>query len=152
LNQGSKSNTYPLEIPFLLISLQTYQPTPTSVIHLLRKPDLQMGCWFWLWTLQICRWVVDFGCEHCRSADGLLILAVNIADPFKWWSTCCVASSNFCCNTQSGTGFTKDGFCFVKNPARTVSLQLRRIKAPKGSVWKHYTHSSVQKKLHQEDF
>jgi hypothetical protein len=36
----------------------------------------------------------------------------------------------------------------VKNPARTVSLQLRRIKAPKGSVWKannidwkHYTHT-----------
>lgn len=33
--------------------------------------------------------------------------------------------------TKSGTGFTKDGFCFVKNPARTVSLQLRRIKHPK---------------------
>jgi hypothetical protein len=35
--------------------------------------------------------------------------------------------------TKSETGFTKDGFCFVKNPAKTVSLQLRRIKHPRFS-------------------
>jgi hypothetical protein len=33
--------------------------------------------------------------------------------------------------TKSGTGLAKDGFCFVKNPARTVSLQQRRIQHPK---------------------
>lgn len=142
LNQGSKSNTYPLEIPSCWYLCKNYQPTPTSVLHLLRKPDLQMGCWFWQWTLQI---------------HGLLILAVNIADRFEWWSTCCVASSNFCCN-EEWNWICQGWILFCEEPSQNCKSTTEKNQAPKGSLqkanidWKHYTHSSVQNKLHQEGF
>jgi len=94
-----------------------------------------MGCWFWQWTLQI---------------HGLLILAVNIADPFEWWSTCCVASSNFCCNKE--WNWIQQGWIlFCEEPSQNCKSTTEKNQAPKGSVWKanidwkHYTHSSVQK-------
>jgi hypothetical protein len=36
--------------------------------------------------------------------------------------------------TKSGTGFAKDGFCFVKEPSQNCKSTTEKNQAPKGSV------------------
>ncbi len=89
-----------------------------------------MGCWFWQWILQI---------RLNGGAHAVMLLVIFVA-------------------TKSGTGLAKDGFCFVKNPARTVSLQRRRIQHPKVlfeklhwlKTW--HTFKCSKTNFHQEGF